>query len=129
MLNMGVTPTPPPTNTPAPTHTPGPTNTPGITPTPAVADALDRNIFRPGHGPPLQILVKPLVSGHLRIRVYNLFGSNMCQPFEGDLPAAVWFQATWNGSYLDGQTVASGVYFVSIQGCGIHSVRKVVLVR
>jgi hypothetical protein len=65
----------------------------------------------------------------MRIRVYNLFGANMCQPFEGDLQEAVWFQATWNGNNLDGHPVASGVYFVSIQGCGIHSVRKVVLVR
>ena len=69
------------------------------------------------------------MAGHMRIRVYNLFGADMCQPFEGDLPAATWFQATWNGTESTGRPVASGVYFVSIQGCGLHSIKKVVVVR
>jgi len=90
---------------------------------------LDRNIFRPALGQPLGIAFLPTQPGFVTVRIFNLNGSNVFTPFEASVSTGLWIQAHWNGSNPQGQAVANGLYFVSIQGAGIHAVKKVVLIR
>lgn len=73
--------------------------------------------------------MRPNVDGRVTVRIFNLAGEMVRPVFEADLRAGLWFQATWDGRNPDGEAVANGVYFVSVQGGGINSIRKVVLLR
>jgi hypothetical protein len=94
-----------------------------------VPAVLDRNIFRPGSGRPLQISWRPVESGKVSVKVFNLAGELVRPVFEADVQAGLWFQASWDGLNLDGQKVASGIYLVSVKGGGIQSIRKVVVLK
>jgi hypothetical protein len=125
--------TPKPSATPLPTQTPVPTATPVFTakatPTPALSAVLDRNIFRPAMGQPLGIAFIPPEAGFVTVRIFNLNGANVFTPFDAPVAMGAWVQAHWNGNNPQGQSVANGVYFVSIQGAGLHTVKKVVLIK
>ena len=90
---------------------------------------LDRNVFRPENGPPLKIAFKAVEDGRVTAKVFNLAGELVEPVFDADVFAGVWFQATWDGRNRDNETVASGVYFVSIKGGGLKSMRKVVVLK
>jgi hypothetical protein len=111
------------TSTPTPAGTPLPTGTAVI---PAV---LDQNVFRPGQGKPLQIAFRAEEDGRVSVRIFNVAGEKIVAPFEADIKKGLWFQAAWNGTNSDGQAVGAGVYIISIQGAGIRSLKKVVLLK
>jgi hypothetical protein len=46
-----------------------------------------------------------------------------------EVKAGISFMAAWDGSNPNGEKVASGVYFISLQGAGIRQIRKVVLLK
>jgi len=127
------------TATAAPTSTlqttvAGTPSTPEPSPLPtgtAVAPmVLDRNIFRPGKGgPPMAINFKPPQDGHVTVRIFNLAGENVRKPYEADVAAGAWIQAHWDGTNAQGERVAAGMYFISVQGAGIHSLKKVILLK
>ena len=80
-------------------------------------------------GAPLQISFKSNRAGQVRVAVYNLAGELVQPIWKGNVAAGIWYQQTWNGTNDNGEMVASGVYFVSIRGAGIRSVRKVILLK
>lgn len=112
-----------------PTPTWSVSNTPGPTQTAVVPAVLSTNIFRPGQGVPLKIDIKPVESGRVSIRIFNISGELVRPVLEADLAAGLWFQATWDGRNPDGEVVANGVYFVSVRGGNIDSLKKVVVLR
>ena len=104
-------------------------NTPAPTQTAQVPAVLDRNVFRPGQGGPLKIAVKCTRAGRVTVKVYNMAGELVRMPFEADLLANSWTNAYWDGTNAQGSAVSAGIYFVSVQGGGIKSIRKVVLLK
>jgi hypothetical protein len=104
-------------------------DTPQPTPTADVPAVLDQNVFRPGRGRPLIISMKAPEPGHVTVKIYDVAGELVRTPFDAEVSAGLWFQATWQGENDFGEKVASGVYIVSVRGGGIRSIRKVVLLK
>jgi hypothetical protein len=119
--------TPGPSGTFTPTWTI--TDTPLPTQTAVVPAVLDQNIFRPGKGKPLTISMKADEPGRVTVRVFNLAGELVRPVFDADVLAGLWFQASWDGKNGSDETVASGVYFISVKGAGIRVIRKVVVLK
>lgn len=86
-------------------------------------------MFKPGLGGNITLSVRAPSDGHVTVKVYDIAGDLVRPVFEADVQKGLWFQATWDGRNGDGDTVASGVYFVSVRGAGIRSIRKVVVIR
>jgi hypothetical protein len=103
--------------------------TPQPTGTAAVSAVLDRNLFRPLQGQPLQLDLKPEQDGHVTVRVFDVAGSLVRPLFEADLKAGTWMPCYWDGRNADGERVASGVYILSIQGGGMHQLLKVIVLN
>jgi hypothetical protein len=120
-----------PTNGPSPTitFTWSITDTPLPTGTAVVPAVLNQNIFRPGRGVPLDIAFRATQDGHVTVRVFNLAGEKVREPFTADIPAGQWEHCPWDGRNALGESVGAGVYLVSIQGAGINKIMKVVLLR
>jgi hypothetical protein len=105
------------------------TLTPAPTATQVAAAVLSSNVFKPELGQPLQVWVKPVASGRVWVRIYNLAGELVQPLFEGEAVAGASFAQAWDGRNAEGQWVASGVYFVSVKGAGIRSIKKVIVLR
>lgn len=122
-----------PYQSPTPSFTITPTftisNTPLPTGTPVAPAVLDRNIWRPALGQPLRIGIKPPQAGRVLVRVFNVAGELVREPFESDLLPGVTVEAYWDGQNRNGEPCGAGVYVVSVQGAGISALRKVVLIR
>jgi hypothetical protein len=86
-------------------------------------------VFRPTKGGNLLVSFKPSGEGKVTVKVFTLSGELVQPVFEADAKAGQWYQANWNGKNKWGDTVASGVYFVSIRGAGIKSIRKVIVLK
>jgi hypothetical protein len=117
------------TVSPTVTQTYTETQTPLPTPTPNVPTVLDRNFFNPAQGGVLRIGIKPPEDGQVAVRIYNIAGTLVRPLLQLDLDAGITFQATWDGRNASGEMVSSGVYFVSVQGAGIRSIRKVIVLK
>lgn len=89
----------------------------------------DKNVFKPGQGGGVTISFKAPEDGHVTVKVYNIAGALVRPIFEADIQQGLWFQANWDGQNGSGDTVASGVYFISVRGAGIRTIRKVVLLK
>jgi hypothetical protein len=118
-----------PTFTPTITLTFTETLTPLPTGTPEAPAVLDRNIWKPDSGQPLRIGIKAPQAGRVTVRVFNVAGEKVRDPFDAEVPAGVMVEALWDGRNGDGERVGAGIYVVSVQGAGISSLRKVVLMR
>jgi len=89
----------------------------------------DKNVFKPEQGGKVTVALKSEQDGHVTVRVFNLAGELVMPLFEADVLAGLWFQATWDGKNREAETVASGVYFISVRGAGIKQIRKVVVLK
>ena len=105
------------------------TLTPAPTATQVAPAVLSTNIFRPDLGAPLQIWVKPAQTGRVWVRIYDLAGELVQPLFEGEAQAGISFAQAWNGLNAEGQKVGSGVYFVSVKGAGIRTIKKVIVLK
>ena len=89
----------------------------------------DKNIFRPEQGGTVTISFRAPDDGKVTVRVFNIAGTLVRPIFEADVQQGLWFQATWDGRNENGTMVASGVYFISVHGAGIRTIRKVILMK
>lgn len=89
----------------------------------------DKNVFKPLQGGSVTISLKATESGMVTVKVYSIAGDLVRPVFQSEVQAGLWFQATWDGKNADGETVASGVYFVSVKGAGIRTIRRVVVIK
>lgn len=105
------------------------TPTPQPTGTPEAPAVLDRNVWRPGSGQPLRIGIKAPQAGKVVVNVFDLAGEKVRRPFEAEVPAGITVEALWDGTNSEGEPCGAGIYIVSIQGAGISSLRKVVLLK
>jgi hypothetical protein len=65
---------------------------------------------------------------HATIRVYDVAGRLVAVPLDAPVGAGVT-DAAWDGTGRDGAAVPSGVYFYELLTDGIHSTRKMTLMR
>jgi hypothetical protein len=122
-----VSPTPSQTFTITPTYTI--TMTPLPTGTPEAPAVLDRNIWHPERGELLHIGIKAPQPGRVVVNVFNVAGEKVRRPFEAEVPAGITVDAVWDGKNEYGEPCAAGLYVVSVQGAGISSLKKVVLIK
>jgi hypothetical protein len=90
---------------------------------------LSKNIFRPGTDAQLDLGFKPTADGRLTVRIFNLAGELVRPVVEMDVRSGVVYAAAWDGNNTYGERVASGVYFVSVKGGGLLTLRKVVVLK
>jgi flagellar hook assembly protein FlgD len=97
--------------------------------TPEAPAVLDHNIWRPGNGQPLHIGIKAPQAGRVKVHVFNVAGELVRVPFEAEVPAGITVEALWDGKNDYGEACSAGLYVVSVQGAGISSLKKVVLMK
>jgi hypothetical protein len=90
---------------------------------------MDKNIFRPEQGGTVAISLKAPENGRVVVKIFAVDGTLVRPLFEADIQAGLWFQASWDGRNGDGEVIASGVYFVSVRGAGIRTIRRVVVIK
>jgi hypothetical protein len=87
------------------------------------------NVFNPDQGATLSVGFRAEADGLVTVKVYNI-ASELVRPiFEATVTKGLQYQASWNGKNGDGESVASGVYVISVRGGGIKSIRKVIVIR
>lgn len=87
------------------------------------------NVFNPEKGIALTISLKAPIDGTVQVKVYDIAGNLVMPVFDSSVGAGIAFQASWNGRNDQQEMVASGVYFVSVKGAGIRTIRKIVVIR
>lgn len=70
-------------------------------------------------------LLKPSA---VKLRIYDISGSIVAQPID-DFMEAGNHSLVWNGKSDNGNTLASGVYFYSINADGIKAVKKMIMLK
>jgi flagellar hook assembly protein FlgD len=90
---------------------------------------LDRNVFRPNLGTPLAISFKAPEDGYVTVRIFDVAGENVREPYQANVAAGTWIQAHWDGTNDAGEKVAAGIYVISVKGAGLRSLKKVVLLK
>jgi hypothetical protein len=109
----------------SPTHSP----TPLPTGTVAVPVVTNRNVFHPLQGESCTISIKAPQDGQLTVRVFDISGELVRPVFDASVRAGLWFLATWDGKNGNGEMVSSGIYFISVRGAGIRTIKKVVVLK
>lgn len=70
----------------------------------------------------------PGPGGSLRIRVFDVNGRLVAEPFRGRREPGTW-TTVWNGRDIRGRTLAAGVYVVQLEMGGQSLVRRIVFIR
>jgi hypothetical protein len=87
------------------------------------------NVFKPALGGTLDIGVKALADGTMTVRIFDVAGEAVREVAYTDVRAGLLYAFKWNGRNEDGETVAAGLYVVSVQGGGVTRLRKVVVLK
>jgi len=90
---------------------------------------LSANVYRPALDPPLAISMRATADGEVTVKIFNLAGELVQPLFKATVTTGRRFQAQWDGANQRGEKVASGVYFISVRGAGIHTIRKVIILK
>jgi flagellar hook assembly protein FlgD len=94
-----------------------------------VPAVLSSNIFHPSTGQPLTISLLPTADGRVTVRVFNISGEKVREPYAADVAAGAWVQCYWDGRNEAGESAGAGVYIVSVQGAGLKRLMKVILLK
>lgn len=73
--------------------------------------------------------MKAAATGTVTVKIFDLSGEQICEIYNQSIPAGLWIQAIWDGRNKNGATVANGLYFVSVRGAGINTIRKVIVLK
>lgn len=86
------------------------------------------NLFRPLKGGTAKISVEIFNPGRVTAKLYTSNGGLVSTLLDQELPAGV-HAVNWDGKTSVGNTVASGVYILSVRGPKIEATRKIVVVK
>ncbi|MDD2772253.1 MAG: hypothetical protein PHP45_00990 [Elusimicrobiales bacterium] len=86
------------------------------------------NLFRPLKGGRCRFDITAFNSGPLSLRAYTINGQPVRKIFEGDILSGTT-TVYWPGDTDSGQTAASGLYFVTVNGPKIDDIEKVVVIK
>ena len=87
------------------------------------------NLFNPAKGESVQIRYAIVNSGKVTVRVYTPQGRLVKTLIDEQRTAGSYSDLSWNGSNGIGETVASGIYLVHIEGPRFSQTRKIAVVR
>ncbi len=125
-----------PTNSFTPTATWTPCGYPGntctFTPTPAVVDifTVNKNIFSPANDKNLSIHVAySNFPGEFSLNVYNTAGEHIKTIFSQTLNGPVDKTSLWDGTNLNGDACASGMYILYLAEPESRKIKRLILIR
>jgi hypothetical protein len=87
------------------------------------------NVFKPLQGGVLGIGFKAENDDHITVKIFNLAGQLVQPVLELDCKAGLIYNCNWDGRNEKGDTVSSGIYFISVRGHHQHSLKKVILLK
>lgn len=86
------------------------------------------NLFRPRTGGSAQVTVKTFETGRIVIKLYSSEGGLIQTLLDEEL-AEGSHQVSWNGRTSIGNTVASGVYLLSVEGPATKTIERIVVIK
>ncbi|MFH1725163.1 MAG: FlgD immunoglobulin-like domain containing protein [Elusimicrobiota bacterium] len=86
------------------------------------------NLFRPLRGQSAKIAIEIFEIGNVTVRLYTVAGGLVATLYDGPMPTGTTL-VTWAGTTSLGNTVASGVYLLSVRGPKIDTVKKIVVIK
>ncbi|HXB96858.1 MAG TPA: hypothetical protein VNZ54_02320, partial [bacterium] len=108
---------------------------PAIIPTGTDAIHLYRNAFDPAKGQSLPVQYSTEEPGHVWVKVYTLSGEYVATLFDETVQSAssaspyLSAKIFWPGTNNLGQTVASGVYLIHLEGSGFRANARVAVIK
>jgi hypothetical protein len=108
---------------------------PGVIPTGSDAIHLYRNAFDPSKGQTCGVQYSVEQPGHVWIKVFTLSGEYVTTLFDENVPMAskaspyLSTRVNWPGTNAQGQTVASGVYLVHLEGPSFRANARVAVIK
>jgi hypothetical protein len=86
------------------------------------------NLFRPLKGGQASIEIQIFQAGDVKVQLFTVTGGLVTTLYDGPMPSGST-TLTWPGRTSAGNYVASGVYLLSIDGPGIKTVKKIVVIK
>ncbi len=87
-------------------------------------------VFNPATGSKIKIEIAPPVPGRIKVQIFTIDGLLVRTLKDGDINTALPDALEWDGTNESGNTVASGVYLLRIDGAGISKqLKKLVVVK
>lgn len=117
-----VTPTITPTYTVTPTVTPSATNAP-----PVEVVTLNHNRFNPQASETVSILHLRPDHGQVSVKVYNAAGVLIREVLNRQVSG--FETVDWDGKNEQGETVASGVYYIMVTGNRLHKRLRIAVIK
>jgi hypothetical protein len=114
-----------PTSSPTPTPSPSPTPTPGPTET---GFGSFPTIFKTGETGGITIQFHLAHSDHVTLDIYDRSGLRVMKLLDEDRPAGD-HSSSWNGLNQSGDSVASGVYLLTLKTGNQRQTKKIILIK
>jgi len=89
---------------------------------------LDRNSFNPAKGEQVRVTIELASRGRWQVSVYSRRGVKSRELFNQDAGPG-FVTLNWDGKDSAGQTAASGVYAIYVEGPDQHAKRLVALIK
>lgn len=90
---------------------------------------ISKNVFRPQQGGSLDLGFKATVDEKVTVKIFNLAGETVRLVAEIEVRAGVLYALRWSGQNDAGETVAAGVYIISVYGPNTRILKKVVVLK
>jgi flagellar hook assembly protein FlgD len=86
------------------------------------------NVFNPNKGDACKVFYNVAAAGHVTIKLYTIDGVFIKTLVDKDVAAGTHSE-DWYGVNMDNETVASGIYYVHIEGPGFKQTKKICVVK
>lgn len=86
------------------------------------------NIFNPAKGQLTTVKYETQGAGRLQVQLFTRSGRHVLTLLDVDHPGGKG-SIDWNGRNLAGNTVASGIYLLHVQGPGLSQTKKIIVVK
>jgi len=87
-------------------------------------------VFTPATGSKIKIEIAPPVAGKIKVQIFSIDGLLVKTLKDGDITTSLPDVLEWDGTNESGNTVASGVYLLRVDGAGINKqLKKLVVVK
>ncbi|MDR0645519.1 MAG: hypothetical protein LBG46_00565 [Elusimicrobiota bacterium] len=91
---------------------------------------IRNQIFNPAKGGKVKIQLNAKQNGHIKAQIFTIDGILVKSLYDGQITTALPEFVDWDGKNDSGNTVASGVYLLRVDGAGIdRQVKKIVAVK
>jgi hypothetical protein len=87
------------------------------------------NVFKPLQGGSLDIGLKADVDDSITVKIFSVAGETVRVVAAMDVKAGILYGLKWDGKNDYGESVASGLYVISIAGSQTHILKKVVVLK